>query len=183
MNMSLPKSTAIAVLTLAVGLYSAGCDDPPPSTPPPATEAAERPKPQAKPMVNANKAEQELTEKDFIEREDNRDPFRSFISMFKTTRSIIGGDQRKVKMKRYALDELKLIAVVTGVQTRPLAMFRDPAGLGVTVKRGDYISKSLSRIKQILNDKGIVEIEGHAEDEKTRSDRVIDLYAEDTKKR
>jgi Tfp pilus assembly protein PilP len=79
-------------------------------------------------------------------------------------------------MKRYALDELRLVAVVTGSTVRPVAMFTDPTGLGVSVRRGDYISKGMSRVKQILDDKVIVEIEERSEDQKSRSERVIDIH-------
>lgn len=37
-------------------------------------------------------------------------------------------------------------------------MFRDPTGLGQTVKRGDYLSKSAARITKILSDRVILEL-------------------------
>jgi Tfp pilus assembly protein PilP len=82
--------------------------------------------------------------------------------------------QRKVLMQRYALEELKLIAVVTG-RTKPLAMFRDPTGLGISVMRGDYLSKSAGRVKQILPDRVIVQIEEYTEDQQRVAERVVYL--------
>lgn len=156
-----------------------GCDDgPPPNAEP---KKAEAKKPVAAPKaptkkVAAAKAEEEgLTERDFMDREGNRDPFHSFVLKVAEGTRRPGRRQRKVMLKRYALDELKLIAVITG-QARPRAMFRDPKGLGVLVKRGDYISKSEGRVKQILSDKVVVEIEQSAESKHSKSDRVIPLH-------
>lgn len=166
-----------------LGLLLLGCDDgPPPKKEEPKAEAKVPTKKAAGPLtgmpkkpVKLAKAELELTERDFLERHDNRDPFHSFILRVSSGNRRSDRRQRKVVLKRYALDELKLIAVITG-QTRPRAMFRDPKGLGVTVKRGDYISKSEGKVKQILSDKVIVEIEASAESRRSRSDKVIPLH-------
>jgi Tfp pilus assembly protein PilP len=170
------------LLVLGLGLIAAAaCDDkrpaakvepkkapppvPPPPGPPPAPEAP-----------TPTKAALELSDKDFTEGSSNRDPFRSFLSAFaKPTRRLAAKQQRKVILPRYGLDELKLIAVVTG-GIRPCAMFRDPTGLGVTVKRGDFISKNAGKVKQILSDKVVVEIEEQSEDKSSLVDRVIDLH-------
>ncbi len=177
MEMSRQLRTAIVILTLATFALLLGCEDPPPPPAPPPPKMEPLPtKPAVTTEEAAKQAEMALTEKDFLERVDNRDPFRSFIAMFQATKTRYVGSQVKVKMRRYALDELKLIAVIAGPTVRPIAMFRDPAGLGVTVKRGDYISKSMGKIKQILNDKVIVTIEQSMDDTSSKSDRVIDLY-------
>jgi len=168
---------------LAGLLLLLGCDDGPPADK--AEAKAEEKKAEAptktapvaggpKKPIKLAKAEMDLKENDFIESHNNRDPFHSFILRV-SSGSRRGSRQRKVVLKRYALDELKLIAVVTG-QARPRAMFRDPKGLGVTVKRGDYISKSEGKVKQILSDKVIVEIEASAENRRSRSDTVIPLH-------
>ncbi len=126
------------------------------------------------------KVELSLTETDFVESTSNRDPFRSFLGMFSTTSAATVKLQRRVLLKSYSLDELKLIAIVSG-NTRPVAMFIDPSKKGVTIKRGDYISKSEGRVKQILPDKVIIEIEEKADGRNSRTDRVIVLH-EDTEK-
>ena len=49
----------------------------------------------------------------------------------------------------------------------------------VELKRGDYISKSAGKVKQILPDKVIVQIEEQSEDRKRFADRVIELHDKD----
>jgi Tfp pilus assembly protein PilP len=58
---------------------------------------------------------------------------------------------------KFSLEELTLIAVITG-DANPRAMFRDPTGLGQTVKRGDYLSRSAARITKILSDRVVLEM-------------------------
>ena len=71
---------------------------------------------------------------------------------------------------KFALEELSLIAVVSG-DAQPRAMFRDPGGLGQTVKRGDYVSKAGARITKILSDRVILEV---AETSTTGEPRAIE---------
>lgn len=176
---------------LAALLLTLGCDDPPPpssggggeTTAAPEKKPAAKP-PVARPLKPGAKAEAEpseptLSEQDFVEGPNNRDPFRSFIDTFARSNRVAQARQRTVYLRRYGLDELKLVAVVSGSNTRPLAMFRDPKGLGVTVRRGDFVSKNEGRIKEILRDKVVVEIEEIAEDRKRRTDRVLELHEKD----
>jgi Tfp pilus assembly protein PilP len=98
-----------------------------------------------------------LREEDFVDNdESNRDPFKSFMKVFRDT-----GVTRTIRapaiFDKFALEELSLIAVVSG-DAQPRAMFRDPGGLGQTVKRGDYLSKSGARVTKILSDRVILEI-------------------------
>ena len=99
-----------------------------------------------------------LREEDFAENDDsNRDPFRSYLDTWiergpKVTTSVVSAIFAK-----YALEELTLIAVISG-DANPRAMFRDPTGLGQTVKRGDYLSKSAARITKILSDRVVLEM-------------------------
>jgi Tfp pilus assembly protein PilP len=183
------RATYIALLVMLVA--SCGGPKPTPPTPPPtptpppgappapgapgAPGAAGAPGASPEAPAPTQRAALELTDKDFVEGTNNRDPFRTFLREFNRPVRQISKQQRKVILPRYALDELKLIAVVTG-GTRPRAMFRDPSGLGVSVKRGDYISKNAGKVKQILTDKVVVEIEEQAEDKNTLVDRVIDLH-------
>jgi len=161
------------------------CDDPPPPAPPPSAPGA--PPPGAPPPPSqaapAPQPRLELTDVDFLEGPNNRDPFRSFLAEFKTSgarRTIV---QRKVILPRYGLDELNLIAVVTGRAVRPRAMFRDPSGLGVTVKRGDRISKSNAKIKRILRDSVVVEVEERSEDTQQAAERVIELHPKEEREK
>jgi type IV pilus assembly protein PilP len=167
----------LALLVLA----GAGCDAKKPPPPPPPKQ--QQPPPPPPPAAAAPAAAEatggdkmiDLTDKDFAEGPANRDPFRSFLAEFNRPKRVAKKTERKIILPRYGLDELKLIAVVSG-GTRPVAMFRDPTGLGVTVKRGDYISKNAGKVKHILTDKVVVEIEEQSEDKNTLVDRVIDLH-------
>jgi Tfp pilus assembly protein PilP len=99
-----------------------------------------------------------LREEDFAENDDsNRDPFRSYLDTWiergpKVTMSTVSAICAK-----YSLEELTLIAVISG-DANPRAMFRDPTGLGQTVKRGDYLSKSAARVTKILSDRVVLEM-------------------------
>jgi Tfp pilus assembly protein PilP len=98
-----------------------------------------------------------LREQDFVDNdESNRDPFKSFLRLF-VERSAVKVRQVPAIFEKFTLEELTLIAVVSG-DSRPRAMFRDPAGLGQTIKRGDYLSKAGARVTKILSDRVIVEL-------------------------
>jgi type IV pilus assembly protein PilP len=75
----------------------------------------------------------------FVEAETNRDPFRGFAQMFvaRPTREPV---QREVIMPRTSIDEMRLIAIVSGV-ANPSAMLVDRDSTGYTVRRGDYLGR------------------------------------------
>jgi Tfp pilus assembly protein PilP len=99
-----------------------------------------------------------LREDDFVETdESNRDPFRSYLDTWIERGPKISTNVISAIFSKYSLEELSLIAVVSG-DANPRAMFRDPTGLGQTVKRGDYISKSAARITKILSDRVVLEM-------------------------
>jgi type IV pilus assembly protein PilP len=78
-------------------------------------------------------------ERDFAESDINRDPFRSFAADLVAQSKIRQVIQRKVIVDRYALEELKLVGLVTGNPSRALLI--DPTGLGWVAKVGDYVGK------------------------------------------
>ncbi|HSN99523.1 MAG TPA: hypothetical protein VLS89_14605, partial [Candidatus Nanopelagicales bacterium] len=82
----------------------------------------------------------EFAESDFSESDRSRDPFRSFESMFATQAKTRITIQRQVLVDRYALDELKLVGVVSRSPAR--ALLTDPTGLGWVVKVGDFVGKA-----------------------------------------
>jgi type IV pilus assembly protein PilP len=84
----------------------------------------------------------ELTEGDFTAGDQNRDPFRAYAELFVASPTK-KTSQQKVVADHYALDELKLVAVVTG-HTAPRAMFVDPTGKGHLVTRGEFVGRSES---------------------------------------
>jgi Tfp pilus assembly protein PilP len=98
-----------------------------------------------------------LRDDDFADNEDrNRDPFRSYLRLFTAKE---GPRTPKVPaiFDKFALEELTLIGIVSG-DAIPRAMFRDPGGLGQTIKRGDYLSKVAARVTKILSDRVILEL-------------------------
>jgi type IV pilus assembly protein PilP len=82
----------------------------------------------------------EYTENDFVESDHNRDPFRSFLAQNQSvTRQAL--NQRKVELAQYSVDELKLVAIVTGGD-RSRAMFVDPSGKGTVVYKGTFVCRA-----------------------------------------
>jgi Tfp pilus assembly protein PilP len=109
-----------------------------------------------------------LKDEDFQDNDErNRDPFRSYMRLFIDSRA-----PRAIKVPavfdKFALEELTLIGIVSGDAT-PRAMFRDPAGLGQSVTRGQYISKAAARVSKILSDRVILELTEVSPDGETRS--------------
>jgi Tfp pilus assembly protein PilP len=99
-----------------------------------------------------------LREEDFAENdESNRDPFRSYLDTWIERGPKIAASTVSAIFAKYSLEELTLIAVISG-DANPRAMFRDPTGLGQTVKRGDYLSRSAARITKILSDRVVLEM-------------------------
>jgi Tfp pilus assembly protein PilP len=97
-----------------------------------------------------------LKDEDFADADDkNRDPFRSFLRMF-NTKEVLKAPTVPAIFEKFAFEELQLIAIISG-DANPRAMFRDPAGFGIAVKRGDYVSKSAGRVAKILSDRVIIE--------------------------
>lgn len=87
--------------------------------------------------------ESELPEAVFIETDENRDPFRSFLPVF-TAQALPEEDfapRPPVLLDDVSLDELRLIAVISGEGGNPRAMVTDPEGKGWVVRRGDYVGR------------------------------------------
>ena len=79
------------------------------------------------------------TDDDFAELDiQNRDPFRSYARAFKAQAAAPA--QRRVLLPSTSLDEMQLIAIVTGIAT-PRAMLTDTTQVGHVVRRGDYIGR------------------------------------------
>ncbi len=93
----------------------------------PATEA---PLPEAAPKLTV------VPHDEIVETRDSRDPFRSFDA----AKPVTPPDARPRKSKRYAVDELKLVGLVTSTAT-PRAMLLDPAGKGWVVTQGELVGR------------------------------------------
>jgi Tfp pilus assembly protein PilP len=132
---------------------------------------------QSKEALLAEVRKRQLTNEDFVEAEVNRDPFRSFLATFGVERPV-NIKQHKIVLEKFALDELKLIAITAGEEITPRAMFVDPSGMGVMIKRGDHVSKADATVSRIAPDRVFFQIEEEAGAGKTRTvERVIELHA------
>ncbi len=131
---------ATAVSGCLATLLVVGCGDPAVATkapPPPARGAAAADGGLG--PTTAQKAT-EYNENDFVESDRNRDPFRSYVTIFveKTVRR--AENQRIVVLEQYSIDELRLVAIVNGGEY-PRAMMVDPTTRGWVLKKGDYVGR------------------------------------------
>jgi type IV pilus assembly protein PilP len=105
-----------------------------PAPAPAAPSAAPAPAQSAGPKV-------EFAENDFAESDRNRDPFRTYASVLGPEVKKVAHVQKEVILPQFSLDELKLVAIVTGGEY-PRAMVVDPGGKGWVIKRGDWVGRS-----------------------------------------
>jgi type IV pilus assembly protein PilP len=127
-----------------------GCgDDPPPKAaaiiaPPPGAAAATAATtaPSASAALDTQAPPKlEIVEAEFTESERSRDPFRSFADSFKEETKGTAKSQREVVLSKFAIDELRLIGIVTRAEPAK-AMLVDPGGTGYVVQRGQFVGKA-----------------------------------------
>jgi type IV pilus assembly protein PilP len=82
----------------------------------------------------------EFQEAEFAENERSRDPFRSYGTLFVEEAKSRVKSQRQVLLDQYAIEELKLVGIVTRIQPAK-AMLVDPSGKGHVVHRGQLIGR------------------------------------------
>jgi len=82
----------------------------------------------------------DFQEVEFGESERSRDPFRSYATAFVDEARSQIRSQREVVLDQYSIDDLKLAAIVTGVEPAR-AMIIDPAGMGHIIVRGQFVGK------------------------------------------
>lgn len=140
-RLHIPRSRLAGFLVLMTsglgGLVA--CDDPPP---PPKKPAALDPS-----AADALKTpeEDETPEVAYAYSAiGKRDPFKSLFEEISKT----AGAEELTELQRYDIDQLKLIAIVTGPAT-PYAMVEDPSAKGHTVTRGTLIGKNWGRISAV----------------------------------
>lgn len=131
------RSTAIGFVIAAA--LSQGCEEEVQVGPRPAGAGTPR---AASPDAGAS-AETETPvlpyrDEDFVENDTNRDPFRSYAKMFQARAPDVPA--RDVKMSNTTIDQMKLIAIISGV-ARPRAMIVDADNVGQVVERGDYVGR------------------------------------------
>lgn len=102
---------------------------------------AAAPRASASAAPSSTVAKVEFGENDFVESDRNRDPFRSYAKIFvpEATKRITQ-NQKSVVLGQYSLDELRLVAIVTGGEY-PRAMMLDPGNKGWVIKRGDWVGR------------------------------------------
>jgi Tfp pilus assembly protein PilP len=174
------------LLLAACGNDAADRAAPPPHAPPhPAAAPAGSPVAALQPGVEQSKEQllqevrkRQLTNDDFKETAANRDPFRSFLTTF-ATQVVNVKPQHRILLEKFALEELKIIAIVGGNGTQPKAMFVDPTGTGITVVRGDHVSKVDALVTRVAPDRVFFQLE---EDLGTGgkpklTERVVELHA------
>jgi type IV pilus assembly protein PilP len=125
----------LSVLSSALVLCS-GCETPVSTAPPPPNRAAATASATTLPPELKGP---EYTENDFVESDRNRDPFRSFLIQNQPVNKQ-ALNQRKIELAQYSLDELKLVAIVTGGD-QARAMFVDPSGKGTVVYKGSFVCR------------------------------------------
>lgn len=137
-----------SVVGLGLGLvFLAGCEEK--KTPqqvlftgPTVTDGGVAQVADAGPLAPSQFQKVQYSESDFVDSDENRDPFRSYAGIFDDTKKDKRvQNQRNVLLGQYGIDELKLAAIVTGGDY-PRAMVIDPAGKGWVLKRGDFLGRS-----------------------------------------
>lgn len=141
-----PRRASLPVLFAATGLVLAsaaqGCGSSS-GPPPPPTTAAAKPAPKASASASASSSASAVVfnEADFTESDSSRDPFHPFAQVVKPpTGEAKLVPQYQVVLEKYAIDELKLVAIVNSGEGMK-AMFVDPQGKGWVIARGAHIGR------------------------------------------
>ena len=139
---SLPRVASVLRLPLlaSICLASLACDDNAPQSD--RGMGGNAPSAAAKAAAAPAKLESlAFKDDDFVESERHRDPFRSF-SLGSRSKGVEApaDNQRMVIMPETPVEEMKLIAVISGL-TRPKAMLTDSKNVGYVVQRGDYVGR------------------------------------------
>jgi type IV pilus assembly protein PilP len=89
--------------------------------------------------VDAGIAAPTYRDEDFSEAEANRDPFRNYAATVRAMPEAV--TTRDVELPNTGIDEMNVIAVVTGVADAR-AMILDSEGVGHVVRRGSYLGRA-----------------------------------------
>jgi type IV pilus assembly protein PilP len=91
--------------------------------------------------LNAQAPKIDFSEEDFAETDRNRDPFRSFLDLFVEHTAVRQQAKRPVVLENFALDDLKLIGLITGIVPAK-AMLTDPGGKGHVIQKNDLVGRA-----------------------------------------
>ena len=133
---SAPGGRRVALLAALVVL-AAACGDKKPQRAPAAAPAAV-PAPAA--AVAAPEEKKAETPEWSYSSVGKRDPFRSYLAEIERAQGGLA-TRCATPLGRFELDQLKLVAVVTGLED-PVAMVEAPTGVGYAVRRGACIGKN-----------------------------------------
>lgn len=138
------KATPPVWLCILVTLGCAACEEPVsvatpfPDGPSPAA-AAKAPAANAAAAAAQGPSAPNYRDSDFVESERNRDPFRSFANELKAKMPVAA--QRAVIMPNTPVDQMRLIAIISGIN-QPRAMLVDEKGVGYVTARGDFVGRA-----------------------------------------
>jgi len=105
---------------------------------------------------------------DFVESERHRDPFRNVNAMTRTREPEAAAEtQRLVIMPETPVEQMRLIAVITGLE-RPKAMLVDGRNVGYVVQRGDYIGRP-----RVFQSSGSVAVTLNWRVDRIRDDEIV----------
>jgi type IV pilus assembly protein PilP len=136
-------SITLGGLLFATGLVACGGNAPPPSAGPAAGKRAE-----ATAAADAGVADQPQYVYSYNPL-GKRDPFRSPVGESQSRPE--GSQFCSEPLCQWDLDQLKLVAVVTG-DANPIAMVEDPQTRGYIIRRGTRVGKQGGQVTQILRD-------------------------------
>jgi type IV pilus assembly protein PilP len=111
------------------------------NAPPASSSAAPTGKAPAQQQVAPPPGPKEFPEAEFTETERSRDPFRSYSHKFVEEAKGTVRSQREVLLAEFAVDDLKLVGIVTRI-VPARAMLVDPSGKGHVVHRGDFVGRA-----------------------------------------
>ena len=138
-----PSSKATFSLLTLLLAGAAGCDSDTAvlsqGTPPPPSRAGAMASSAGTRAPQAEPAQRAYRDSDFSESEQNRDPFRSYANELRSKAPVVA--QRLVLMPDTPIDEMKLIAIISGIE-QPRAMIVDQRGVGYVTTRGDFVGKA-----------------------------------------
>jgi len=164
-------SPAVVGALAALALL-AGCSQKKPAAPPSPPKAA--------PAAVAKAAEEKP---DAAAREwsytsvGKRDPFHSFLAEIESTGQAMAS-RCGTPLGRFELDQLKLVAVVTGLDD-PVAMVEAPNGIGYTLRRGACVGRNGGTISAVRSGEVVVsEWATRADGARDRTQTVLRLPKE-----
>jgi len=131
-------------IVLGGALLSAACGGDKPAQDKPLPKSSASAKASAAPAASAVSAippRRDFPEAEFTETERSRDPFRSYLGKFAEESKGRIVSQRQVLLAEFAVDDLKLVGIVTRI-VPARAMLVDPTGKGHVVHRGDFVGRA-----------------------------------------